>query len=149
MNPWICALYISIAGGAGGWVNAHMNNRGFIKPRCIDGVWCPGAIPTVLIGAFAAWASWAFYGSGIGIDLADAAARPHLQMPALAGAFLVGVVGGKWITNETDKRFLRAGVNEAAKKDVPKETAEKLEKCDPIEVYRRLKAVSVPGIAQN
>src|ERR1700761_92140 len=71
MNPWICALYISIAGGAGGWVNAHMNNRGFIKPRCIEGEWCPGAIPTVLIGAFAAWASWAFYGSGIGIDLAD------------------------------------------------------------------------------
>lgn len=141
MNPWICALCISMAGGAGGWINALMNNNGFTRPQRIEGVWCPGAIPTVLIGAFAAWASWAFYGSGIGIDLADAAARPHLQMPALAGAFLVGVVGTKWITNEVDKRFLTESVKEAGAKDVPKETIAQIDKCDPLEVLRRIKAI--------
>ena len=106
MNPWVCALLISAAGGAGCFVNALISNNRFVMPRRIEGIWCPGALPTVLIGAFDAWASSAFYGSGVGIDPADTAVRPHLQMPALAGAFLVGVVGAKWITNEADKRIL-------------------------------------------
>lgn len=33
--------------------------------------------------------------------------------PALAGAFLVGVVGAKWITNEADKRLLKESVKVA------------------------------------
>jgi hypothetical protein len=141
MNPWICALLISAAGGAGGFANALMSNNGFAMPRKIEGIWCPGAFSTVLIGAFAAWASWAFYGSGVGIDLADAAARPHLQMPALAGAFLVGVVGGKWITNEADKRLLKESVRVAATKDVSKERAEAIVSGTPLEVLKSVKAV--------
>jgi hypothetical protein len=140
MNPWVCALLISAAGGAGGFVNALMSNNGFAMPRRIEGIWCPGAFSTVMIGAFAAWASWAFYGSGVGIDLADAAARPHLQMPALAGAFLVGVVGGKWITNEADKRLLRESVKVAASKDVSKEKAEEIVSGTPLEVLKGVKA---------
>jgi hypothetical protein len=140
MNPWICALLISTAGGAGGFVNALMSNNGFAMPRRIEGIWCPGAFSTVLIGAFAAWASWAFYGSGVGIDLADPATRAHLQMPALAGAFLVGVVGGKWITNEADKRILKESVKVAASKDVPKETADEIASGTPLEVLKSLKA---------
>jgi hypothetical protein len=140
MNPWICALLISAAGGAGGFVNALMNNNGFAMPRKIEGIWCPGVFSTVLIGAFAARASWAFYGSGVGIDLADAAARPHLQMPALAGAFLVGVVGGKWITNEADKRLLRESVKVAASKSVSKEKMEAIVSGTPLEVLKGVKA---------
>jgi hypothetical protein len=121
-------------------VNALMSNNGFAMPRRIEGIWCPGAFPTVLIGAFAAWASWAFYGSGVGIDLADAATRPHLQMPALAGAFLVGVVGGKWITNEADKRLLKESVRVAASKDVSKEKAEEIAYGTPLDVLRSVKA---------
>ena len=139
MNPWICALLISLAGGAGGFVSALMSNNGFAMPRRIEGIWCPGAFSTVLIGAFAAWASWAFYGSGVGIDLADTAARPHLQMPALAGAFVVGVVGGKWITNEADKRLLKESVKVAASKEVSKEKIEEIAAGTPLEVLRAVK----------
>ena len=139
MSPWICALYICFAGAAGGFVNALISNNGFALPRRIEGIWCPGAFSTVLIGAFAAFASWAFYGSGVSIDLADSAAKPHLQMPALAGAFLVGVVGAKWITNEADKRLLRESVKLAAKKGLSKDKADEFLSGTPLDVLRNVK----------
>jgi hypothetical protein len=58
MNPWVCALLISIAGAFGGVVNALLSDNGFALPRRISGVWCPGAVSNILIGAFAAFSSW-------------------------------------------------------------------------------------------
>lgn len=134
MNPWICAGLIALAGAVGGFVNALITNNGFALPRRIAGVWCPGAFSTILIGAFAAFASWAFYGSGVSIDVADPSARPHLQMPALAGAFLVGVVGAKWITNEAEKGLLKESVKLAATKDISKGKSEEIVSGSPLEV---------------
>jgi hypothetical protein len=121
MNPWICALLIAIAGGMGGVVNALLTDNGFALPRREAGVWCPGAVSNILVGAFAAFSSWAFYGSGASIELAETTARTaiSLRFSALAGAFLVGVAGAKWITNEVDKRLLKESVKVAAKKALP------------------------------
>ena len=91
MNVWICTSLIIIAGALGGFVNALISSNGFALPRRISGIWCPGALSTILIGAFAAFASWAFYGSGADFDLADSKAIVHLRYSAVAGAFLVGV----------------------------------------------------------
>ena len=95
MNPWICASLISLFGGLGGVVNALLSDNGFGLPRKESGVWCPGAISNILIGAFAAFSSWAFYGSGAAIELAGQTQTPRsvisLRFSALAGAFLVGV----------------------------------------------------------
>lgn len=126
MNPWICASFICLAGAIGGLTNALMNNNGFALPRRIKGVWCPGALATVITGAFAAFASWAFYGSGAAIDLADPKALTSLRFSALAGAFLVGVVGAKWITSEADTRLLKESVRIAATKVVPKDKADEI-----------------------
>jgi len=136
MNPWFCALLICISGAAGGFVNALISNNGIAMPRRVEGIWCPGALSTVLIGAFAAFASWAFYGSGVAIDVADPLAKPHLQMPALAGAFLVGVVGAKWITNEADKRLLKESVRVAGSKVMSKEKAAEISSGTPLEVLK-------------
>ncbi len=140
MNPWICATLICMAGAAGGLVNALISQNGFALPRHVEGIWCPGAVSTVVAGMFAAFASWAFYGSGATIDLADVLARPHLQMPALAGAFLVGVVGAKWITNEADKRILRESTKIAGTKTkMSKEKAEEIASGAPIQVLKKVK----------
>ena len=66
----------------------------------------PGFLANILIGAFAVFASWSFYGSGPGVELGiinEPRAVLSLKFSALAGAFLVGVAGAKWITNEVDK----------------------------------------------
>ena len=141
MNPWICALLVCSAGALGGFVNAIMSSNGFALPRYVKGVLCPGALSTVIIGAFAAFASWAFYGSGATIDIADSAARPHLQMPALAGAFLIGVVGAKWITNEADKGLLKESVKVAGTKDkMSPEEADAITRGTPLEVLQKVTA---------
>jgi membrane associated rhomboid family serine protease len=112
MNPWTCATLVALAGGLGGVVNALLTDNGFALPRLLHRVWCPGFLANVLVGAFAAFASWAFYGSGAAIDLAHVTEQTQisLRFSALAGAFLVGVVGAKWLTNEADKQLLKASV---------------------------------------
>lgn len=140
MNIWICTVLIVLAGAAGGFVNALISSNGFALPRRIEGIWCPGALSTVLIGAFAAFASWAFYGSGADYDLANANNLIHLRFSAIAGAFLVGVVGGKWITNEADKSLLRESVKVAASKDISKEEAPAIASGTAMEVLNKVKA---------
>src|SRR5881628_1251262 len=109
MNPWTCAALISLAGGLGGVVNALLSDNGFITPQWRRTVWCPGFITNVLLGAVAAFISWALYGSGAGVELGQITDRNmiSLRFSALAGAFVVGIAGAKWLTNEVDKKLLK------------------------------------------
>ncbi len=128
MSAWTCALLIALAGAMGGVVNALLTDNGFPLPRRVYNVWCPGFIANILVGAFAALASWAFYGSGAAIDLAQPGDRTQLslRLTALAGAFLVGVAGAKWLTNEADKQLLKESVKEVSRKQIPHEVCERL-----------------------
>jgi membrane associated rhomboid family serine protease len=144
MNPWICALLITVAGAIGGVVNALLSDNGFMLPRREGNILCPGVLSNILIGAFAAFASWAFYGSGASIELAQVTARTEisLRFSALAGAFLVGVAGARWITNEVDKRLLKESVKVTAEKALPTERTEDLVAGSPRQV---LKTVTAPA----
>jgi hypothetical protein len=128
MNPWICASLIALAGAIGGVINALLTDNGFVLPSRIEGVWCPGFVTNILVGAFSAFASWSFYGSGASIDLAQMSERAQisLRFSALAGALLVGVAGARWITNEADKQLLKVSVKEAAKKPIPEEVCDQI-----------------------
>ena len=89
-------------------------------------------------GAFAAFASWAFYGSGAAVDAADPKALTSLRFSALAGAFLVGVVGAKWITNEAEKRLLKRSVKVAATKVLSNEKSQEIDSGTPLEVLQSI-----------
>ena len=101
----------------------------------------PGAISNILVGSFAAFSSWAFYGSSASIDLADKGLRRaiSLRFSALAGAFLVGVEGAKWITSEVDKRLLKQGVQAAASVKLPKEQSERIAEGSPWQILLNIK----------
>jgi hypothetical protein len=135
MHAWTCA---GLIGAAGGLVNALLSEEGLTRPKNVKGVWCPGALSTIVIGALAAFASWAFYGSGAGIDLAEPTKQTHLQLSALAGAFLVGVVGAKWIENESANRLLQASVKVAAPLIMPREKAEAIPLDSPSKVLQEV-----------
>ena len=140
MNVWTCALLITIAGAIGGVVNALLTDNGFILPKLLKAIWCPGFLSNVIIGAFSAFASWSFYGSGAGVDLAnlDDNTTISLRFSALAGAFLVGVAGSRWLTNEVDKRLLKQSVKEAVKVTVGTERADEIVKKSPRQVLETL-----------
>ena len=130
MDHWICALLIAAAGALGGVINSLLTDNRFILPRWKRGVFCPGFLSNVLIGAFAAFASWAFYGSGAQIDLAQPAEQVQLRLSALAGAFLVGTVGARWITSESEKQLFKETAKVVAEKKelTPEECAKLVER---------------------
>ena len=138
MNPWICALLITFAGAIGGIVNALLTDNGFILPSRIHNILCPGFISNVLVGAFSAFGSWAFYGSGASVELTQVTERTQisLRFSAIAGAFLVGVAGARWITNEADKLLLKESVKEAAKKNIAPEDCEQMLRAPARQVLR-------------
>jgi hypothetical protein len=141
MNPWTCVILIITAGALGGISNALLTDNGFILPRLKDKIWCPGFISNVLLGAFSAFASWAFYGSGASIDLANATDQTviSLRFSALAGAFLVGVAGARWLTNEVDKKLLKQSVVEASQKDISVEKSHEIIRQSPMKVLDAVK----------
>jgi hypothetical protein len=143
MNVWTCATLITLAGALGGVVNALITDNGFVLPRIRHAVWCAGFLSNIIVGAFAAFSSWAFYGSGAGIDLASAVERNQisLRFSAVAGAFLVGVIGARWITNEVDKQLLKDSVKVAgSKKKLTAKKSEELVKGSALEVRERVEA---------
>jgi len=139
MQIWHCAAWISAAGALGGLANALNSANGFALPRRIEGVWCPGAVSTVLLGAFAAFASWAFYGSGAVIDLAKPEQLAHFQLSGVAGAFLIGVIGAKWLTNESEKLLLKESVNTVTAKMLPRDVANRITSGPPLEILKNIK----------
>lgn len=147
MSPWICALLIGVAGGLGGVVNALLTDNGFVLPRKVHDIWCPGFISNVLVGGFAAFASWSFYGSGAAIDLAQPSPREQLSLrfSALAGAFFVGVAGARWITNEVDKQLLKETVKVAGTKRVPQKECEQMLSAPPRRVLEKMDRIQIPA----
>ena len=146
MNPWICALLIVIAGAVGGVINALLTDNGFILPRRVKEILCPGFLSNVLVGAISAFISWAAYGSGAGVELAATAAAGgqraeiSLTFSALAGALIVGVAGARWLTNEVDKQLLKESVKIAGEKDLSAAHCHEIVKKSP---RRVLEEVSV------
>jgi hypothetical protein len=139
-SPWFCASLISASGAVGGIVNALLTDNGFILPTRVKEIWCPGFISNVLVGTFSAFASWSFYGSGAGLDVSGSGPRTEISLTfsALAGAFMVGVAGARWITNEVDKKLLGESVRIAAKKDVDEIDRSKLEHAPPKQILQTL-----------
>jgi hypothetical protein len=125
----------------GGVVNALLSDNGFVRPQWRRTVWCPGFITNVLLGAVAAFISWALYGSGAGVDVGDVSERNliSLRFSALAGAFVVGIAGAKWLTNEVDKKLLKESVKVAgAKKLTPEQCDDNLVSGSAMQVLNRV-----------
>jgi hypothetical protein len=67
-----------------------------------------------------------------------------LRFSVLAGAFLVGVAGAKWITSEVDKRLLKESVKVAAcGKTLPLDQSEHLIEGTPRQVLQGVKEACV------
>jgi hypothetical protein len=140
MNAWTCAALISFAGAVGGLVNAILSDNGFVTPKWRRGIWCPGFFANILVGAIGAFISWALYGSGAGVDIGQAGERAliSLRFSALAGAFVVGIAGAKWLTSEVDKKLWKENVKVAGVKKLTAEECDELVQGSPMEVLDRL-----------
>src|SRR3978361_2198112 len=116
-------LAIFAAGAVGGIVNALISDNGFALPRKEPtgqgggDIIRPGFFGNILVGGVAAAISWGLYGPlatqcivGCPAPTAGAGAGPGaaVTLASFVGAMLVGVGGARWLTNEVDKRLLKA-----------------------------------------
>ena len=111
-------LWVSVAGGLGGLVNAMTSSNGFLLPRSTTQggapIWQAGAIGTVVVGAFAAAVNWGLYGPFTEAVFGKEAPEIALNLASVATAALVGFAGARWLTNEVDKKLLQAAAGKAA-----------------------------------
>lgn len=146
MSVWECAIYIALAGAAGGLVNTLMAQGKLQLPVYEAGVLCPGFIGNVVVGAFASLISWALYGAGAGVELArrtaDARESLSLTFAALAGAALVGLGGARWLSREIDTKLLRASVSLSAEKTLTPEQRGVVASAPAIDVLRTVRDAS-------
>jgi hypothetical protein len=146
MTVWECSALILAAGAVGGLVNTLMTQGKLRLPEYEAGVFCPGFIGNVIVGAFAALISWALYGAGAGIELAreSAGAREVLSLTAgaLAGAALVGVGGARWLSSEIDTKLLRASINVTTQKTMTAEQRGVIASAPALDVLKTVREAS-------
>lgn len=131
-----CSLLVFAAGLIGGMVNALMTDNGFALPQDHPletgaTVIRPGFLGNMLIGGVAALISWGLYGTFSAVDIIGkatpgGATLPSFPLSGLVGALLVGVGGARWLSNEVDKKLLRAAATEAASKQPNADAAKKI-----------------------
>jgi hypothetical protein len=122
MSLWLMLAVVAVAGAAGGLLNAYFTDNGFVWPR-VESVGAfkitrPGFLGSMLVGAIAAAVSWGLYGPFASMAVFGATeavpAGAALTVSALVGAVLVGVGGGRWLTDQADKSLLKATAAHAA-----------------------------------
>ena len=146
MTVWECSALILTAGAIGGVVNTLMTQGKLRLPEYRAGVFCPGFIGNMMVGAFAALISWALYGAGAGVEVAKqtAGAREALSLTvgALAGAALVGVGGARWLSSEVDAKLLRASVHVTAERVMTPEQRRAIVSAPAVDVLEAVQKVS-------
>jgi hypothetical protein len=116
MVAWQAVLVLAAFGAIGG-LTGTLNSDGLHLPETIDGVWTPGFIGTMFVGAIAAAVAWA-------IPRSDAVTGVvALQLKDFAYAVVAGFSGGKWLNAEADKRLFRRAITVAVAKPADRDAA--------------------------
>lgn len=147
MELWAVIGFIALAGALGGVGNAISTDNSFALPRPVkDGkvtvAWQAGIVGNIVISVIAALISWGLYGpSGslliVGTPPACGTPVPvSLTVATLATAVLIGYGGARWLTNEVDKKILRATASAAASGAASDEKATAIANSNPVEGFR-------------
>jgi hypothetical protein len=146
MTMWVLLLIVFLAGAVGGFINALLSDNGFILPRTEESggkrIIRPGFLGNVVTGGVSACVSWGLYGPFAaayivgGPSAGPGGAALGLTLSALVGAVLVGVGGARWLTNEVDKKLLRAAGAALAAAPANPELAAKIRSASPAAVLR-------------
>jgi hypothetical protein len=149
MSLWLMLGIVMLAGAAGGLLNAYFTDNGFVWPR-VESVGAftitrPGFLGSMLVGGIAAVVSWGLYGPFASMPVLGGtdAVRPGaaLTISALVGAVLVGVGGGRWLTDQADKSLLKATAAQAAQGRASPEAAAAIATARPaaaLDIARKL-----------
>jgi hypothetical protein len=145
MFLWKYMVIIFAFGAVGGVVNALLTDNGFILPKQEQQdstkIIRPGFLVNIFIGGIAALVSWGLYGPFAAVFVIGGTNDPGfgstgLSLSAVVGGLLVGVGGARWLTNEVDKKLLRAAASKAASGQPNDQKAIRISAASPAEALR-------------
>jgi hypothetical protein len=145
MFLWKYMTIIFAFGAVGGVVNALLTDNGFILPKKEQQdntkIIRPGFLVNIFIGGIAALVSWGLYGPFAAVFIIGGANDPNLgntglSLSSVVGGLLVGVGGARWLTNEVDKKLLRAAASKAASGQPNDQKAIRISAAAPAEALR-------------
>ena len=123
MFLWKYMAIIFAFGAIGGVVNALLTDNGFVLPKKEQQdntkIIRPGFLVNIFTGGIAALVSWGLYGPFAAVFIIGGTNDPNvgttgLSLSSIIGGLLVGIGGARWLTNEVDKKLLRAAASKAA-----------------------------------
>ena len=142
MFLWKYMAIIFAFGAIGGLTNALLSDNGFILPRKEEQnntrIIRPGFLVNIFTGGIAALVSWGLYGPFAEVFIIGGTIDPKvgitgLSLSSVIGALLVGVGGARWLTNEVDKKLLRAAASKAASGQPSNQKAIRISAATPAE----------------
>jgi hypothetical protein len=147
MDLWLVIGLIGAAGALGGVANAISTDNSFALPRPVkDGkvtvAWQAGVVGNMFTAVIAALVSWGLYGPSSTFlvvgkpPTGTTEAAVTLTVTTLATAILIGYGGARWLTNEFDKKILKATASAAAAGAADEEKATKIANSSPAEGFR-------------
>ncbi|MDH3798122.1 MAG: hypothetical protein OET21_07960 [Desulfobacterales bacterium] len=145
MFLWKYMTLIFAFGALGGVVNALLTDNGFILPkkeqRDNTKIIRPGFLVNIFIGGVAALVSWGLYGPFAAVFIIGGTNDPNLystglSLSSVVGGLLVGVGGARWLSNEVDKKLLRAAASTAASGQPNDQKAIRISAAPPAEALR-------------
>lgn len=146
MSIWFILLVVCITGAIGGVINAYFAYDGFVLPQTDKDdkykIFRPGFLGNVIVGAVAAGVYWGFSSAVVDYVILSTAQttgdkKPiELTIGALVSAAMAGIAGAKWLSNEVDKKLLRATASEAAAGQPKSELSRKVMTLPPGEALK-------------
>lgn len=134
---------ILITGAFGGLINAILTDNGFILPRRESSketsIIIPGVIANMLTGAAAGFIFWGLNEANTMLVVygpSKEGAELTLTVYGISMALLAGITGAKYLTNEVDKRLLKATAANAVAAKRPAEESEMIKNATPLEAFR-------------
>ncbi len=156
MSPIEPFFIVTLSGAAGGVINAIITDNGFILPREESSekasIIIPGIIANLLIGAAAGFLYWGLTESN-SLSVVYGPTAPGVDeikvtVYGVAMSLLAGMAGARYLTNEVDKRLLKAAAVTAAASGPSDKDAQMMAKASPLQMLQIAKSM-MPGARRD
>jgi hypothetical protein len=97
-------LVVAVGGACGGFANVFIGDSGLHLPKIENGVFLPGYLGTVVVGALAGLGSWCAAKS---IVIFGGTPAFTFSTSDIANALIIGFGGAKWFKSEIEKDVLQ------------------------------------------
>jgi hypothetical protein len=125
---------IVLMGSLGSLVSAFVGDNGWHLPMNDHGIFRPGYLGNMLVGALAALASWGMQKAAVLIG--TSAGAMNFSTADMANAIVIGFGGASWFKSQLEKVILQKAAVVAASKPGDAEAASQIATSSPMEAFK-------------